>query len=245
MKKLFTVFFIFGIFYAEFDFAFSAPAVNSVPWWEQPTVCRTNPTNCYTSMGAGFDTGMWDANSNCWGLKMICSEATTANDSEPVAMGKSQIANGTGIKSDFDINILNGDCFGARKTASNGSVASVDGNFVNVWCNGILDNPTETVQTGEIQTGTQPTCKDLARNGWVGVVNQRCYGKYFDPSKYYIECEGDNLLPKRIVVLNGSDKVIGRNGTVPSVDYPTDTAAATTLFDKMQSVSANKKSKYF
>lgn len=248
MKKLFTASLIsaicsFGIA-SDVLAAISKPAT-SVPWWLQPTVCKPNTASCYSNMGAGFDSGMWDATSNCWGLKMVCSDATTnTSDTEPVAMGKTTVASGIGINSDFDTNVLNGDCFGARKTVSNGSSVSIDGDFVNVWCSGVLDNPTEIVPNGEIKTGVQPTCKELAANGWVGVLNQRCYGKYFDPSKYYIECEGTNLLPKRIIILNGSDKVIG-SGSAPSANYPTDTSAAATLFDKMQGVSAGKKSQHF
>lgn len=37
----------------------------TTPWWMQPTVCRLDPTDCYTTMGMGFDSEMWDATSNC------------------------------------------------------------------------------------------------------------------------------------------------------------------------------------
>ncbi|MBN1324629.1 MAG: hypothetical protein JW974_00170 [Alphaproteobacteria bacterium] len=249
MKKLFSKSLIFGILCVGITCnVLGAPAPDtssSVPWWLQPTVCRPSPTNCYSKMGAGFDTNVWDTTSNCWGMKIICPEATVVeDDTDTVTMSKTELASGNGIDSNFDINVLNGDCFGTRKTTSNGSLTSVDGNFVQVWCNGVLDNPTETLPTGEVKTGTQPTCKELAQNGWVGVLNQRCYGKYFDLSKYYIECEGDNLLPTRIIVLNGSDKKTS-TGTAPVVDYPTDTSSATTLFDKMQSVSTAKKAEHF
>ncbi|HNY25427.1 MAG TPA: hypothetical protein PKJ33_02685 [Alphaproteobacteria bacterium] len=242
MKKLFYAP-LFSLIFSAHAGALSAPS--ATPWWLQPTICKPNTTNCYSNMGAGYDSGMWDATSNCWGLKKICAEATTStSDEDYVEMGRVTIANGTGINSDFDTTVLNGDCFGARKTTASGTLASVSGSYVNVWCNGILDNPGDTVSNGEIQIGTQPTCKDLAANGWVAVLNQRCYGKYYDPEKYYIECEGTNLLPKRIIVLNGSQKFTG-TGSAPSANYPVDANAADTLFDKMFNVSNNKKSDHF
>ncbi len=217
----------------------SAHAATTTPWWQQPTICRMNPTDCYVGMGAGYDNGMWDAGGNCWGMKLICPEATVATNAAPVPMGRTEIAAGTGIKRDFDTDILNGDCFGVRKTTANGSMASVDGNFVNVWCNGVLDNVDETLPTGEITFGTQPTCRDLAPNGWVGVLAHQCYGKFYDPAQYFIECDGNSLLPKRLIVLNGADAMD------TSGDYPTDTNAAKELFDKMRSVSDAQRAKYF
>lgn len=221
---------------------FTGMTFAATPWWEQPTICKSNPTNCYASMGAGFDTGMWDAVSNCWGLKFVCPDALSAATSQSVLMGKSEIMAGTGIKNDFDIDILNTDCFGVRKTIANGSMASVNGSYVNVWCSGILSNPDETLPSGEITLGAQPTCKDLAPDGWIAVLNQKCYGKYLEPNDYYIECEGNNVLPSRIIVLNGSEKIVGV-GSLPN--HPIDTSTAKALFDTMQTVSASQKSKYF
>ena len=101
----------------------TATAGAATPWWEQQTVCRLNPASCYTSMlGAGYDSGMWDANAGCWGMKLICGDAlTNTNDTTPV--GKTEIARGTNISTDYDINILDGDCFGVRKTSIDGSMA--------------------------------------------------------------------------------------------------------------------------
>lgn len=218
-------------------------ACAATPWWLQPTVCRVNPTNCYTGMGAGFDTEMWDGVANCRGMKWICPDATIAIDSDPVLMGKNEISANTGINSDFDTSILYNDCFGARKTTANGSQASVGGSYVNVWCNGVLSSPDETLATGEITFGAQPTCTELAADGWVAVLNSKCYGKFYDPGQYYIECAGANLTPNRIIVLNGADAAIGTGSG--NYNYPTDTSAAKTLFDKMQSNSATQKAKYF
>lgn len=231
MKKLF--------FISLFSFAVFGAAVAATPWWQQPTVCRLDPTNCYVSMGTGFDSEMWDATSECWGLKLICPEALKKQESQPVPMGRAEIAKGTNINQDFDTDLLNGDCFGMRKTTANGTKASVNGEYVNVWCNGILDNADETLATGEITYGAQPTCAKLAEYGYVGVVNNRCYGKYYDMAEYFIECDGSGLLPSRLIVLNGADY------TIPMGNAPTDKTAAEKIFDQMESVSETQREKYF
>ncbi len=212
----------------------------ATPWWQQPTICRLNPANCYVGMGAGYDSGMWDAESGCWGMKLICPDATTAADSEPVAMGRTEIASGVGINRDYDTGVLNGDCFGMRKTTANGSMASVDGKFVNVWCTGVLSNPDETVASGEITLGAQPTCAELARDGYAGVLNGRCYGKFYNLSEYYIECgAASDTAPSRLIVLNGADYENAAPGA------PTTAADAKTKFDQMESVSKTHREKYF
>ncbi|MBQ8255665.1 MAG: hypothetical protein IJY99_01730 [Alphaproteobacteria bacterium] len=53
MKKILIASFLSVI---GINFAFGA-----TPWWEQPTVCKLNPSDCYSGMGAGFDSEMWDA----------------------------------------------------------------------------------------------------------------------------------------------------------------------------------------
>lgn len=214
----------------------------TTPWWLQPTVCRLDPTGCYPTMGAGFDSEMWDATSNCWGLKLICPDALLDGSRTAQPMGRAEIARDGGkkISTDFNTDLLgpDGDCFGRRKTSENGTVASVGGTLVKVWCPGILDNPDETLTNGEITYGTQPTCSQLAENGYVGVENGRCYGKYFDSAQYYIEC-GNTLEPTRLIVLNGADYTASMNGA------PADATAAEQLFDKMYSVSQAQHAKYF
>ncbi len=211
----------------------------AIPWWEQPTVCRVSPSNCYPSMGAGYDSSMWDVGSNCWGQKMICPEATIAQNDSPVAMERGEIARGTGIKQDFDTNVLNGDCFGVRKTINNGSMASVDGKFVNVWCNGVLDNVDEVLPNGEISFSANPSCTELADNGYIAVLNQRCYGKYYDTAQYYIECDAAGLLPARLIVLNGA------NYETTATNVPADQRAADAIFDTMHQASSAQHDKYF
>lgn len=216
----------------------------AIPWWQQPTICRLDPTNCYPSMGSGFDTELWDADSNCWGMKLICPDAVTSGtlssySSDAYPMGKQEIASGDRINRDFDTNVLNGDCFGARKTMANGSMASVNGKFVNVWCNGILDNPDEILPSGEITFGAQPTCNALSQNGYVASLNGRCYGKYYDMAEYFIECDGTSLLPSRLIILNGADYNSGITGA------PSDKNAADVIFDKMYSTSKAQHAKYY
>lgn len=219
---------------------FTASVYAAVPWWTRPTICRLSPSGCYPTMGDGYESGMWDAVGNCWGMKLICSDALLdANDGVPVPMGRAEIASGRGISPDFDTSLLRGDCFGRRKTTSNGTQVSVDGKYVNVWCAGVLSNPDETVDGGEITYGDQPTCAELAYDGYVGVLNNKCYGKFYDTEKYYIECGSTGMMPTRLIVLNGA------SNTPVSDRVPTDNAAADKIFDKMQSVSRTQYEKYF
>lgn len=234
MKKLFFVS-LLGMLAAPAAFG----ATSSTPWWLQPTICRISTTNCYVPMGAGYDAELWDASANCRGMKLICPRALTAGGDEPVPMGKTDLSKGTGIKADFDINALADGCFGARKTSANGTLASVNGKYINVYCRGVLENPDEIVATGEITLGAQPTCGALAENGYAAVVNGRCYGKYYNPNEYYIEC-GSDLLPTRLIVLNGADYMAGASANTPST-----TDAAKAKFDSMYKVSQAQHEKYF
>ena len=231
MKKTFA--------FSIYCLMFSPVAFAATPWWQQPTVCRLDPTDCYSKMGAGYDAELWDSTSQCWGMKLICPDALVAEEYQPVAIGRTEIASGNKIKEDFDPDILNGDCFGVRKTTSNGTMASVNGEYVRVWCNGILDNADEYLPNGEITYGAQPTCSDLAEYGYIAVENNRCYGKYYDMAKYYIECNGDDIMPSRLIVLNGADY------TMSSGNAPADKDAANDIFDKMESVSETQREKYF
>ena len=228
------------ILFSAISLIFVGTANAATSWWLRPTVCRLNPTNCYSAMGAGFDAGMWDATSNCWGLKMICPEALKTNPHEPVAMGKADIKKGTNINSDYDLNKLStsGNCFGERKSSNNGSVILVDGEYVKVYCPGILANPDERTENGEYMTDKQPTCRTLADMGYVATENGKCYGKYYDISDYYIDC-GTDLIPTRIIVLNGADY------TAPDLGAPATQTAANRIFDTMHSVSKSQKKKYF
>lgn len=220
--------------------ATSVHAATFVPWWTRPTVCQLKSTKCYSQKGNGYDESAWDETGNCWGKKLICADALVDTSAgAPIAMNRSDIIAGRGINPDFDVNELNGDCFGLRKTSSNGTQVAVDGKYVSVWCSGILPNPDATVDGGEVTYGAQPTCSELAYDGYVGVVNGKCYGVHYDTMKYFIDCGRSGLLPDRIIVLNGA-----QNTTI-SADVPADAAAADKLFDRMYSVSQSQYKKHF
>ena len=69
----------------------------ATPWWEQTTVCRLNPSKCYASMGAGFESEMWDHTSQCWGQKIICAEALISGN-ENIPMERKTISTNKNIK---------------------------------------------------------------------------------------------------------------------------------------------------
>lgn len=201
------------------------------------TVCRLIPTTCYKTMGAGFsydisNPNTWDITSSCWGKKKICVDALTNeylashNVSDFVALGQKEIINV--IKPDFDASVLDGDCFGARKTKDGGAMVSVNGNFVNVWCSGVLDDLNITIsdsfENGDITLGVQPTCGGLATNGYVNIPNGKCYGKYYNPNEYHIQCDGSN---PTIIVLNGADPDNTATSTIKTK------VQANTLFNTM------------
>ena len=234
MKKTFA-FSIFGLM-------FTPVAFGATPWWERGTICQISPTDCYSHMGTGYDTELWDTTDKCWGMKLICPDALIATEYAPVPVSRSDIRAGNKIKSDFDTDELNGDCFGVRRTTSNGAMASVGDEYVPVWCNTVplYADEIEQLPNGMIVTsGAQPTCAELALDGYVAIQVGKCYGKYYDPYKYYIQCGTGDLLPERIIVLNGADY------TMPSGDAPVDIDAANDIFDKMESVSQTQRSKYF
>lgn len=231
------------IFALTFALVMGCTSANALEWWLQETICRLDGTRCYGSLsGPGYDAEMWDAVSNCRGMKYICPAATTdRNDSEPVLMGRLAIANGTGIDPDYDTSLLNTaeGCFGMRR--ANGATVSVNGVMTPVFCPGILSNPDEYLEYGEVEYDVgHPTCAELAEYGYVASLNGKCYGKYYDTSKYYIECgTGVDLMPARLIVLNGADVESVANGA------PTDKSDTDNLFDKMFSTSQSQKKIYF
>ena len=211
---------------------------DAVDWWNQPTVCKYNPTKCYTTMGAGFDSEMWDTSANCRGMKYICPNALIEEYDEPTLVLLEDI-NAKTIKSDYDTNVLgeSGDCFGKRK--SKGTKVMVNGKFVNLYCHGILDTPDEETANGVIFYGNQPTCETLKAKGYIAVENGKCVGKYLDESKYHIQCGTDLLQPERIVLLNGAE--ITKTNT-PAITTQKD---ADKVFNTMYSASKKQKTQYF
>ena len=182
------------------------------PWWEQTTVCKISSSNCYPNMTLGYhfdiyDSTSWDDISNCWGKKKICPEALqNSNASEPVALRITDI-NGTTINTtDFDVSVLNGECFGARKTQDDGAKVFVNGVLVKVWCNDILSNPSdEYIENGQIvRSGTdEPSCTYLANRNYAGIKDGKCYGKYYDEEAYAIQCDNDEPV---LIILNGATR---------------------------------------
>ncbi len=213
----------------------------SLPWWEQITICRIDTTKCYTTMGNGFDTEMWDTYSKCRGMKYICPDALVENTAVPLLVSKKDMNNKNIIKTDYDTELLseNGDCFGRRKTNKSGNEVMVKGDYVKVWCEGVLDYSDETLPNGDILHGTQPTCETLKKNSYAAVENGKCFGKYYDNSTYYIDCVNNKLQPERIIILNGA--TYSKNTHLG----PTTTTDAERMFDKMESISQAQKSQYF
>lgn len=214
-----------------------------LPWWHQPTVCRLDTTKCYTAMGTGFDMELWDSDAKCRGMKIICGNALTTPSDENVTLSKSEVASAKKINSDFDINTLgiNGDCFGRRKTSKNGTMAIVNGKPVKVYCNGILDseNVSDEIEFGEIAT-TTPTCQSMAENGYIAVLADDCYGKYYDMGKYKIDCGDAGEMPNRIIVLNDADYTDRIDNRIPQTKD-----AADALFDTMYEASQAQQKQYF
>ena len=208
-------------------------------WWEQPTVCRINPAKCYTVMTAGFESGMWDPDSKCYGMKYICPDAFKTNaPSAPELISRDKISEIA--SSDFDTNILSktDNCFGVRKSNKTGNQVMMGGKFTNVWCPGVLDNhPTKETENGEI-TDKPVTYTALKSNGYIGVENGKCWGKPYDDSKYYVDC-GDNkedFAPARLVILNGAE--------YDERNPATETDLQMKMKD-MYTVSKEQKAKYF
>jgi hypothetical protein len=227
----------------------SLTAQAATPWWLQPTICQLSPTKCYPSMGAGFDAGMWDATSNCWGLKLICPDAFVSGGGyDPVPVSKTTLMAGTGIKADFDTDLFFAadGCYGARRTAGGGAYAVVGGQQVKIYCTGVLRNPTETLANGEITTGPQPTCAELAADGWVAVQNGNCFGKQYSVLDYFIECDGGTYdLPTRIVAIRGASSFVTGGSGASGGGIPATQSAANSLFDLMMQTSSQRKSAQF
>jgi hypothetical protein len=232
MKQIFLVSCLLSIVF------FNAFAVD---WWTMPTICKPDQTNCYSAMsGAGFDSNEWDVGGNCRGKKLICPYAIIGGNAVvPTTFAKSEISDSAIISTDFDtsaLDVQNG-CFGLRKTQSNGTEAKVGSEWRKVYCNGIFDDPDEILPTGEIKLATaeQPTCETLKENGYIGILNGSCYGAYkYPPADFYLECSSSDLLPSRIVVLNGaSDTVVSTAANPGLSSYPIDEAVVAAMFEQM------------
>ena len=217
----------------------SGNAFGITDWWNRETICTVDETRCYNASTLGidfsFETG-WDVSGACRGKKYICPNALTSGGDEPVAMERAAIASGTGIISDFDTNVYvaTDNCYGARKSTNGGAMVSLNGNYVRVWCRGILSNPTEELPYGEITAGTQPTCSSLAADNYAAILNGKCYGKLYNPDNYAIECNGDVPM---LVLLNGANYNPSGRGMTAS--------DANSTFNSMVTTSAGQRGIHF
>jgi hypothetical protein len=235
-----------------FAIALVATFAAKAEWWDKPTICKPNNTTCYSAAGAGFDNEAWDNLGNCKGKKIICPNAIIGVNTPngPEAFSKNEISDPTKISGDFDVSALDqaGECFGIRKTRNNGTEAKIASRWVNVYCSGALDDPDETMPNGEIMLAEadQPTCKTLRDSGYIGTLNGACYGKpQYPASDFYLECEGDNLKPEKIAILNGADNYRTDSASNPAASpYPTNEEQAAATFDKMVENAEKQREKH-
>lgn len=237
MKKQFAIL-VFGC--TTCGTAFCA----GLDWWNHDTICQINDSRCYASTTAGIDFSLetgWDISGNCRGKKYICGTALSPAGANAVAMERNDILRNVGISSDFDTGVYVSaeNCYGARKTRQNGAMALIDGEYVPVWCSGVLgettNTETESVANGEIATTATPTCTDLAEMNYVATLNGNCYGKKYDPNKYAIDC--DNGTPV-IIVLNGAQYDPTGHGAMTH-------AMAGTRFAAMQASATTQRTIHF
>jgi hypothetical protein len=223
----------------------SAARAADTQWWAKETICRPTTNKCYTTMGIGYDAGFWDTNNRCWGMKYICGNAI--GGTEKTLAGINQIREMQAQYTDFDFALVDttNRCFGVRKTKDNGTKAMVKGDYVNVFCKGVIDSNPENITNGEITTNYkdrgQPTCKDLADNGWLKVLNSnKCYGKKYSVSDYFIECDKTLTSNTRVIILNGDKNYMVSKDGAPSGKYPVRDTDATSIFDNMITAAKQK-----
>ncbi len=218
----------------------------TLDWWIRDTICQINDTHCYptTTMGIDFDSeDSWDYSGNCRGKKYICPDALTDNSTDRVAMERAAIAHRDGINSDFDteVYVASEQCYGARKTSQNGAMVLVNGEYKRVWCMGVLgsdydgDDILRLTNGDVVKNGAEPTCSYLADMNYVATLDGNCYGKYYDPSRYSIDCDGQTPV---IVVLNGAQYT-------PNVDNYITPLIANTRFSAMQTSAAAQRAIHF
>ena len=208
-----------------------SPALGAFDWWnlDDEFVCQIDNTPCYFGVTQGVDDE-WDVTGSCRGRKYVCGDALKENtSSSAIAVNKTEINNS--VSSDFDVTVYvaGENCYGTRKTTDNGRMASVNGRYVKVWCNGVLNSPTDTLSNGEFTTGAEPTCKQLANDGFAGIANGKPTKegvilldglKLLDSSKLTVSGSpyAKTILNKLVAlgqgkVLNRSDLVTEENGS--------------------------------
>ena len=223
MKKLAVIFAILPL------------AVRALDWWERPTICRPSNNECYAGQGgASFLTDgdeAWDNGASCRGKKRVCDNAIIGGTGTNY-LSKAEISDPSIISSDFDIGALNAGCWGVRKTRNSATSASVNGNWVSVWCSGALSDQGEAGAGGFISAASEPNCADLRDRGFIGVLAGACYGRGgFDAQRYYLECRDGAVLPARIAVLNGAGGYNAGGTGTPGTSATQD--GADEIFEKM------------
>ena len=217
----------------------SGAAFGATDWWNQNTICTIDDTRCYSAPTAGIDFSLetgWDVSGGCRGKKYICPGALTMAATEPVAMERAAIMAYTGINHDFDTNtyVSGENCYGARKSTNGGAMVLLNGEYVRVWCRGVLSNATEELQYGEITAGAQPTCSALAADNYAAILDGKCYGKYYNPNKYAVECNGDVPM---LILLNGANYNPSGRGVTES--------DANSTFNSMVTTSSGQRGIHF
>lgn len=214
-------------------------------WWLKDTICRQNPDKCYLSMGIGYDSGYWDSENKCWGMKYVCDDSIgESSEDGKVLLSIKKLTEAQEKNKDFDFTQLNTSsrCFGTRKTKDGGTKAMVNGEYVKVFCTGVLDSDNVRVANGEIalnyKGAGQPTCRDLADNGWLNILNNnKCYGKRYPLPNYFIECDSEQEANTRVIVLNGNTNYVANVSGTSSGNYPVKADKAAQVFDEMQTVA--------
>ena len=235
------------------------------------TLATTN-NPCYSNVKVTDQPAIvneWDAVANCWGKKKVCPNAVIPAETEPVVMSKSEILNPAKVNQDFEFetNAVNRrpgstPCFGVRKTRNNRSEARVSDSksskWVRVYCKGIYEDPDEELTgpngdeiVGEIMIteGRQATCQSLKETGHISVLveegSNKCYGDRLNKglaTEFFIECKGDNLLPEKIVHLEGAkDPVISTAANPSESPYPTTEEEVKALFSKMLATARDQR----
>ncbi|MBO7508799.1 MAG: hypothetical protein J6T57_00795 [Alphaproteobacteria bacterium] len=217
----------------------STAAFASVDWWEHVmnggTVCQVDNTPCWSGVTVGVDMEEWDVSGKCRGKKYICGDALDPVGDAPVLMERADVLGSVGISTDYDTFVLNGDCYGVRKTMNNNTMVSVDGRYVRVWCSNIDLAPEVTeLSNGHFTNGNQPKCQDLADQGCVATLNGQCYGQCYSPTEYVVQCDGELAT---LIRLNGANYTPGGDGMTA--------AMASNRFNAMVSSASSRRAVHF
>lgn len=211
-----------------------------------PTVCQRVDTKCYSDMATfpnGYVADDWDATSNCWGKKIICSSAVLDSTKlSGTTLSKNEISSGLSsraISSDFNLSIYipAQGCFGERKVES--GYTQYNGDRCKVYCSGAISDGTEVPGGLVLLSGgkCQPAkCSDFSTNYIDKLVSNKCFGEELS-DKYIVDCN-----------FNGSTAIVNTNGSDSasiSSSSIADKASLVKIMNDMYSTAAKNKSKNF